>query len=156
MGKRKENQREQCPGGKAGPTPSSPLLLTMDHTAARGAHRASAPNQPGVWGADGPLLPGGAGGIPAEVPRAPVEGGSAGVQGWWGRHQYPGSNRERRYEREQSQDWQGRIRKDPRLCRAERPARDPPPAVLHLSCPPLLHHQLPAAGGTIPRKSRSS
>lgn len=79
-GEEEGESAERCPGGKAGPTPSSPLLLAMDHAAARGAHGASTPHQPGVWGADGPLLPGGAGGIPAEVQRAPVGGGAGGAR----------------------------------------------------------------------------
>lgn len=49
--------------------PSSPPPHTPDHAAAGRAHRASAPHQPGVWGADGPLLPRRAGGVSAEVRR---------------------------------------------------------------------------------------
>lgn len=93
-------------GEGVGPPPASPLLLSLDRVAAGGAHRTSTPHQPGVWGADGPLLPGGAGRIPAEVWRA---GAGRGRGGGGQRHQYPGSHRERRDERQSSMDGPGRI-----------------------------------------------
>ena len=127
---------------------SSSLLIPPDHAAAGRAHRASAPHQPGVWGADGPLLLGGAGRIPAEVWRAGGEGRRAGVAVG---HLDPGASRERRDESESSQSGQGRLCGDHRLCWAECPARDPYPAALHLSTIlPFSSHQLPAARRTIP------
>ena len=93
----------------------------MDHAAARRAYRASTPHQPGVWGADGPLLlGGGASRIPAEV----MEGWGRGAGLGW-RHQYPGSNRERREDRKPRMDGQGPVGEDHRLCGAECPAGDP-------------------------------
>lgn len=83
----------QCQGGKVGPRPLFIPLIPLDHAAAGRAHRASTPHQPGVWGADGLLLPGGAGRVPAEVRRA------GGRSGWWGElggAQDPGSYREER------------------------------------------------------------
>lgn len=96
MGKREENQLE-CRVGECGLTHSAPLLTApspRDPAAPGGAHGASALHQPGVRGADGALLPEGAGGAPAEVEglragRRP--GGAAGPRG----------NRGRRDEREE-------------------------------------------------------
>ena len=74
MGKRKENPFSSAPSppgsGKVRPPLSSPLLLSGDHVVAGRTYGTSTPRQPRVWGADGPLLPGGAGRIPAEVWRA--------------------------------------------------------------------------------------
>lgn len=95
----REEEGESAGVGHWDLAPSSPPPYTpptLDHAAAGRAHRASAPHQPGVRGADGPLLPRRAGGVPAEVRRTGDGGG----------HLDPGSNRERTDESESSQDGQ--------------------------------------------------
>jgi hypothetical protein len=46
---------------------TAPLFFPLARAAAGTAHRESPPHQQGVWGTHGALLPGGAGGVPAEV-----------------------------------------------------------------------------------------
>lgn len=74
-GKRRENQ----PGWATGTwLPPHPLLTPLDHAAAGRTYRASAPHQPGVRGAHGPLLPRRAGRVPAEVWRTGDGGWASG------------------------------------------------------------------------------
>lgn len=97
------------------------------------------------------------GGLAEFLQRYVGRGGGRGTGLGGGRHQYPGSKRERRDGRQPSKKGQGRVSEDHRLCGAECPARDSSPAVIHLShAHPFSCPQLPAAGGAIPRASRST